>query len=1027
MGGAAMSLPGLAIRRKVTFLMIFVVMAGAGLFAVTQLGIDYFPKVDLGQISVVTILPGAGPSEVEGLVTEIIEDAVFGVEGVETVVSVSKNGVSMITLELKNSADIDQAEIDIRDAVDKVKSQLPEGATDPIIMAMESSMKPLIMVTFSSDVMSGTQIRNLVDEDISPRLGRVEGISSVVISGGQVRQINVEVDPVLLAGTGIPISRVYGALGSVGGDQPGGDIRDGNMEFAVSVKSGFDNLQSIRDLVIGDQNGRNVRLEEVALIVDGHAEQTQYTHLNQGEAILLVFRKSSDANTVNTCNRLESAIIEVSEEYAGTLNTEIIYNQERFITGSMKDLILTAVQAIILAAAVLTFFLGSVSNAGIISLSMPLSFVASFAVMYLLGVSLNIMSLAGLSISIGMIVDNSVVVLENIHRWRREGEGQAEAAEHGAGQVGMAVTASTLTTVAVFIPMLFVPGMTGQIFRDLSLTIAAALFISLFVSQSLIPVLASRSKNLIKPHRERSLSTKIQRWLERLEERYSRAISWFTGHSRFVFIPVIIMFVVSLFVMRFIPKTFLPEPKEGLIEIKIGLAPGTGLEFTDSLLVSIEGRIIELIEPGDLDNSYLNVGKQEGMGALFGSSSSANGELSLYFVRESERSRNIEYYDTAIRDLLAEIPGIEYSLTSGMPIGNELPVSIVIYGDDLSELRDIGELVKSEMERIPGTVDISSSLENQQMQIDFEPDENVLFLRGKSPVAIGSEVTVGILGLDATTYTESNREYDVNLRYAEEDRSSIEALSGIIAYGMPLDAWGSFHSTLAPEEIGRRNRTRTVEVSCRIADRALGEVAADVEVMMDTLNLSGHRFEILGDIKDRGEAFGTMAIAIGVAIILVYMIMASQFESLLEPFIIIIEVPLAMIGVIWTLFLTGTTMGLTALVGLLMLTGIVVNNGIVFIDYANQLRRKEGLSSRDAIIQAGRKRMRPILMTAITTILALMPLAIGATESSVMWAPMARTVAGGLAVATLLTLIVLPSLYVKLDRWHGSSRGETDK
>lgn len=1007
--------------------MIFVVMAGAGLFAVTQLGIDYFPKVDLGQISVVTILPGAGPSEVEGLVTEIIEDAVSGVEGVETVVSVSKNGVSMITLELKNSADIDQAEIDISDAVDRVKSQLPDGATDPIIMAMESSMKPLIMVTFSSDIMNGTQIRNLVDEDISPRLGRVEGISSVTISGGQVRQINIEVDPVLLAETGIPISRVYGALGSVGGDQPGGDIRDGNMEFAVSVKSGFNNLQSIRELVIGDQNGRNVRLEEVALIIDGHAEQTEYTHLNQGEAILLVFRKSSDANTVNACNRLESAIIEVSEEYAGTLNTEIIYNQERFITGSMKDLMLTAVQAIILAAAVLTFFLGSVSNAGIISLSMPLSFVASFAVMYLLGVSLNIMSLAGLSISIGMIVDNSVVVLENIHRWRREGEGQAEAAEHGAKQVGMAVTASTLTTVAVFIPMLFVPGMTGQLFRDLSLTIAAALFISLFVSQSLIPLLASRSANLIKQHKERSLSTKIQRWLERMEERYSRAISWFIGHSRFVFIPVIIMFVSSLFVMRFIPKTFLPEPKEGLIEISIGLAPGTGLEFTDSLLVSIEGRIIELIEPGDLENSYLNVGKQEGMGALFGSSSSANGELSLYFIRESERSRNIEYYDTAIRDLLTEIPGIEYSLTSGMPIGNELPVSIVIYGNDLSELRDIGELVKSEMERIPGTVDISSSLENQQMQIDFEPDENVLFLRGKSPVAIGSEVTVGILGLDATTYTENNQEYDVNLRYAENRRSSIEALSGIIAYGMPLDAWGSFHSTLAPQEIGRRNRTRTVEVSCRISDRALGEVAADVEVMMDTLNLSGHRFEILGDIKERGEAFGTMAIAIGVAIILVYMIMASQFESLLEPFIIIIEVPLAMIGVIWTLFLTGTTIGLTALVGLLMLTGIVVNNGIVFIDYANQLRRKKGLSSRDAIILAGRKRMRPILMTAITTILALMPLAIGATESSVMWAPMARTVAGGLAVATLLTLIVLPSLYVKLDRWHGSSRGETDK
>jgi len=474
--------------------------------------------------------------------------------------------------------------------------------------------------------------------------------------------------------------------------------------------------------------------------------------------------------------------------------------------------------------------------------------------------------------------------------------------------------------------------------------------------------------------------------------------------------------------MNFIPKTFLPEPKEGIIDIDISLAPGTGLEFTDSMLVGIEGRILELIEPGDLDNSYLSVGKQEGMGALFGSSSSSNGELNLYFVRESERSRSIEYYDQVIRDLLDTVPGIEYSLTSGMPIGNELPVTIVIYGTDLDDLRRIGELVKSEMGLIPGTVDISSTMENQIMQIDFVPDENVLFLRGQSPVAIGSEVTVGILGLDATTYTENNQEFDVYLRYAEEARSSREAMAGIIAYGMPLDAWGSFHNTLAPEEIGRRNRTRTVEVSCRITGRALSDVASDVDVMMDTLDLSGHRYEILGDIKDRGEAFGTMAIAIGVAIILVYMIMASQFESLLEPFIIIVEVPLAMIGVIWTLFLTGTTMGLTALVGLLMLAGIVVNNGIVFIDYANQLRRKEGLSPRDAIILAGRKRLRPILMTAITTILALMPLAVGATESSVMWAPMARTVAGGLAVATLLTLIVLPCLYVKLDRWHKNSR-----
>ena len=1013
-----MNLPELSVRRKVTFLMVFLLMAGAGLFAITQLGIDYFPKVDLGQIAVVTVLPGAGPSEMEGLVTEILEDAVSGVEGVESVESTSKNGVSMLMLELKNSADIDQAEVDVRDAIDRVKSRLPEGAADPLIMAMESSMKPLVMLTFRSDVMNGTQLRIMVDQEISPRLGRVEGISSVDITGGQVRQINVEVNPVLLSETGIAISQVYGALNGVGGDQPGGRIEDGDMEFAISVRSGFDDLESIRQLVIGSSGGRPVRLQEVARVVDGHREQTDYTHLNQSEAILLIFRKSSDANTVNTCNRLVFEIEQLADEYSGVLNTEIIYNQEGFITGSMRDLAMTAVQAVILAAVVLTLFLGSIANAGIVSLSMPLSFITSFAAMYLMGIDLNIMSLAGLSISIGMIVDNSVVVLENIHRWRREGDGRLKAAEGGAAQVGMAVTASTLTTVAVFIPMLFVPGMTGQIFRDLSLTIAAALFISLFVSQSLIPLLTSRSRNLVKKHSGKSVHRWIQDRLNMLEEKYSAAVRWLTGNSKFVLVPVLLLFALSMYMMGFVPKTYLPEPKEGTMDIDIRLAPGTGLEFTDSVLVDIETRIMELIEPGDLENSYMNVGAREGVGALFGSSSSANGEINFYFVDEGERSRSIESYEDDIRTLLNGVPGIEYSLTSGMPIGNEYPISIVVYGSELETLRDIGETIKNELGRIPGTVDVSSSLENQLMQVDFVPDENVLFLRGLSPARIGTEVTIGVLGLDATTFNEGNREYDVNVRFAEEFRSSREAVAGLEAFGMPLDAWGSFRSTLVPEEIDRRNRIRTVQIDSRISGRALGDVAADVETMMDTLSLGGHRYEILGDIKDRGEAFASMGLAIAVAVILVYMVMASQFESLLEPFIIIIEVPLAMIGVVWTLLLTGTTMGLTSLVGLLMLAGIVVNNGIVFVDYANQMRRKKGLSAEDAIVTAARKRMRPILMTAITTILALMPLAIGATASSVMWAPMARTVAGGLAVATVLTLLVLPCLYVKLDRWH---------
>jgi len=1013
-----MSLAGLAVRRNTTFLMIFLLMAGAGLFALSQLGIDYFPKVDLGQVIVVTMLPGAGPSEIEGLVTEILEDAASGVEGVETITSDSRSGLSIITLELKSSADIDQAETDIRDAVDRVKIQLPDAASDPYIVAMESSMKPLILLTFTSDAMNGAELRYLVEDEITPRLGRVEGVSSVDVSGGQVRQINVIVDPILLSERGIPIARVYGALSAVGGNQPGGDIEDGDLEFTISVKSGFEELDSIRDLVIGMDQGQQVRIADVAEVDDGFREPLNYIHLNQGEAVLAVFRKSSDANTVNTCSRLESAISDVASDYSEMLNTTIIYNQRQFITGSMKDLLITGVQAVFLAAAVLTFFLGSVSNAGIVSLSMPLSFITSFAAMYLLGVSLNIMSLAGLSISIGMIVDNSVVVLENIHRRRRDGEGSSEASEKGAAQVGMAVTASTLTTVAVFIPMLFVPGMTGQIFRDLSITISSALVISLFVSQSLIPLLGSRSKRLIREHSTRSISGRIQAWLVRIEEKYARTVAWLIGHVRFVLIPVVLLLFFSLFMMKFIPKTFLPEPQEGVIEIEIGLAAGTGLEFTDSILVNIERQVLAAIEPDDLKDSFLSVGRREGLGSIFGTSSSNGGELSLYFVGEADRSRSIDEYDLLIRSILSGIPGIEYDLSSGMPLGNEFPVNVVIFGSDLAELREIGAIISSKISSIPGTVDISSSLENRMMQIDFIPAGEELFLRGMSPDRLGTEMTLGILGRNASVFTENAKQYDVNLRYADEYRSSTEAVSGLVAFGMPLDAWGTFRSTLVPQAIERRDRIRNVSITCGISGRSLGDVAADVETLMDTLDIGGHRYEILGDIKDQAEAFGSMALAIAVAVILVYMVMASQFESLLEPFIIIIEVPLAMIGVIWTLLLTGTTMGLTALVGLLALAGIVVNNGIVFVDFANHLRRESGISAAEAIVLAGRKRLKPILMTAITTILALMPLAIGGTDSSVMWTPMARVVAGGLASATFLTLIVLPCLYVKLDHWH---------
>ena len=1017
-----MSLPGVAASRRVTFLMVFLLMAGAGLFGLTQLGLDYFPKVDLGEIVIVTALPGAGPEDVETLVSKVLEDAVTGVESVETVESESSSGLSAIFIEVSLGADIDRVEQDIRESVDMIKTTLPDNATEPVIFALESSQKPLVILGFSSASMTSSELRRIVEDEISPVLGRVEGISSADVSGGEVRQINVRVNPVLLWDRGITMGQLYRALAAVSADQPGGDIEADHLEVPISVKSGFHRLEDVRELVVGQHGGVPVRLRDVATVEDGFREASSLSRLDRESNVLLIFRKSSEANTVNACRALEDEIDRVARNYEGMLSMEIVYSQEDFVISSMTSLVQTGIQAILLAAAVLIIFLGSASNAGIVSISMPLSFVATFAAMYLLDINLNIMSLAGLSISIGMIVDNSVVVLENIHRLRREGAEVVRGAVQGASQVGMAVAASTMTTVAVFVPMLFVKGMTGQIFRDLSITIASALFISLFMSQTLIPLLAGMSRNLVKTHRRGSPLGRIQIWIHSLEQWYAGRLGWFLAHRWQTVLPVVALFAGSVMLVRYIPTSFLPDVKEGVMEISASMPQGSSLAFTDSVAAALEDSILTLTDSGDLLHSTSQVGRSEGIGAAFGSDASWRIEISLYFAEEGEMTGSMEGYQDRIRSLLDRTPGLDYELTTGMPIGNEYPIQLAVYGADLEELREVGDRMKAALAGIPGTVEHRSSLDEWVSQMEFHPDEAVLSQRGRSRAEIGFELTLGVLGLDASTFYEADREIDINLRYAEAFRSTPERVRGLPAAGSPLEAWGQFASSLVPQKIWRRDRSRSVLVSCKIEDRALGDVGADIQAMMDTLDLGGRRWELLGDIPEQEEAFGSMALAIAVAACLVYMVMASQFESLLEPFMLIFEIPMALIGVILVHFITGMTLGITSLVGILMLAGIVVNNGIVLVDFANRQRRELGMEPREAVIAAGRKRLRPILMTAFTTMLALMPLAMGGSRSADLWAPMARTVIGGMAMATPLTLVVLPVLYVSLDRWHGKRR-----
>lgn len=1009
-----MSLPGLAVRRRIAFLMVYVLMAGAGAFGAARLGLDYLPKVDLGVISVITALPGAGPGEVETLVSEEIEKAVSGIEDVSSVESESRASLSLVTIELGSGADIDKAMEDVKEMVDQVRAALPGNATDPYIFAMESSMKPLLVASFSSGTLGSPELRRLVEDEIQPVLSRVQGVASVAVSGGEVRQVNVLVDPVLIWERSIPLSQVYGALAAADADMPGGQIDDDGIEVPVSLASGFHSLEEIRSLVVGASGGVPVRLGDVAQVEDGFEEKTSITTLDGVNTVLLVVRKSADANSVDTCDRVSEELDRISREYAGRLDVDIVYNQRDFVRSASDSLVQSGILAMFLAAAVLVLFLGSPVNAGIVSISMPLSFVTTFFAMYALGVNLNILSLAGLSISIGMILDNSVVVLENIHRRRKGGEGTLEAAERGAGQVAGAVAASSLTTVAVFIPMLFVRGLTGQIFRDLSLTIISALFISLFVSLSLIPLLAGLSGRLVKTHRRGSPLLAVQKAIEGLEEFYAKALAWCVSHRRRTVLSTLSLFVVSAVIMKFLPTSLLPDLKEGAITITASAPPGTSLGTTDSLAAALEDSLTAVFEPGDLLHSRMDVGRSSGLAAAFGSDASSRLELTLYLDRESRLKAPPGEYMDRCRAVLDEVPGLSYSIFDGTPIGTEHPVMLAVYGQDLDSLRTLGDRLVSALSQIRGTVDHTSSLDEWVGQMEFVPDPAVLSQRGRSPAAIASEVTIGVMGVDASTYYESGRAMDVHISFPERSVSTVERVMGLPVFGAPLESWGCFVSSQVPQMIWHRDRSRAVLVSCGIEGRPLGDVGRDILAMMDTLDLGGSRWELLGDIPEQQESFASMTIAILVAAGLVFMVMAAQFESLVEPFLLIFAIPMGLIGVVAVHLVTGATVGLTSLIGILMLAGIVVNNGIVLVDFANQLRRQEGMDPAAAVVEAGRRRMRPVLMTSTTTVLALLPLALSTGGNSNLWSPMALTVIGGMVVATPLTLLVLPAMYAGL-------------
>jgi len=997
--------------------MVFIALFGIGIFGLSQLGVDLYPNLVMPQMMIFSQLYGAGPEEVENLVTEYIEKAAASTKGVKKITSVSSPGMCIVTAEFNWGTDMNQAETDMRRSLDRYDNYLPDDATEPMVLLLDASMQPVMLVTFTSDVLNSFDLRTMLSDEIEPRLNRLDGVGSVDIQGGLQRQINVNVDPDRMIRNGIGIAQITGAIAGVRNDEPAGNIDIGGMNASLKIGCAFDSLADIRQLVIGANGMEPVLLEHVAEIEDGRTDVRSFSRVNGNDAMVAIVFRRSDANTVNVCGGLANELNDITEEYGSVMDVEVVFSHADFINQSVGNLATTGVQAIFVAFIVLLIFLQSWKSSFVVAISMPLSIIVTFAAMYFFSVNINIISLAGLALAVGMLVDNSIVVLENIVRHRDEGEDGDKAAVDGAEEVGMAITASTLTTLAVFIPILFVPGLSGQLFRDMSLTISFSLLVSLFVALSLIPLLTSRMKGISNVSQKGKVAERLTKFFDDLEKWYEKWIARVLRHRKLTLFAAVVLLGISItLVATVVPLSFFSESDEGYISGNFYLSPGTELAQTDSVMALVEEGIREIIDEDDLRQIWVTGGTGEGFSALFGANSSNEADLLITLVPRSERSRSIEEYKDSIRVFLEDVPDLEYSFTQGGAMSQTAPVLIRVYDENLDTLRAVSERVSDVLNDIEGTADVTTSMEQQRVEYIFEPDPSILAVRGGIRSMLGMSIADGVMGTQAGFIRRDGDEIPIVVRYGENYRSTPENFASIPFMGSQLTSWGNVVEGLTPETIIRMNQTRCATITCKNSNRALGDVASDVEAAIDAMDMSGLRYEVTGQIEDQKETFLYLGLAILVAAILVYMVMASQFESLLEPFIIIFTVPMAFIGVVFTLLLTGTTLSVTAMIGTLMLAGIVVNNGIVLIDFANKLRKKEKLDVVQAVAKAGSIRLRPILMTALTTIFAMLPLSLGLGQSGETWAPMARVVMGGLAVGTFLTLFVLPCLYTILGK-----------
>ena len=1007
-----MKLVKTSVKRPVGVIMIVVAIIALGIVSLRGLVVDLFPQIDLPIAVVATSYEDAAPEDIENLISKPVEGAVSSVEGIDMVQSQSQSGSSLVLMTFKNGVDLDQALLDVRERVDQIKGFLPDQSRDPSIIRFSPDQLPVIWVSLTGK--NAEALTQIAEEEVVPYFERQEGVASVTVEGGKEREIQLILDQAKLQQYGVSTQELIQALNSSNQSASVGRIDKGNQDLQLRVIGEFESIDDIKETAIQTQAGAVIHLDDVAEVKDTFKESSAVTLVDGEPSIVLSIMKKTDGNTVDVATNIKESMNELKAELPSDVNLNVVIDTSQFIEMSIDSVMSNILIGGAISVIVLLLFLKSIRATLVIGVSIPIAIISTFILMYFTGETLNVLTLGGLALGIGMMVDSSIVILENIYSYRQKGHTLFKSATKGASELAPAIIASTTTTLVVFLPIVFVDGIASDLFTPLALTVSFSLIASLIVAITLVPMLSSKMLSKVMDKQDKPYW--FDRFLARVNHLYHAILKWVLKYRKTTITGTIIAIAISLAFIPFIGTEFVPSSDQGQVNISVETAPGSSLKYTEEIAEQVNEKLTGYEDV--IETNYMSIGGGDfgGMG-----SSSNVATYTMQLIPSSERDQTttdiVQQIDTDLQD----IPGAEVTVSAmdgGMGFGD--PISIELNGPEHEVLRELSELVVTEISKVDGIYNPESSSSGGVPQMSIVVDKERAATYGLTPDQITGQVQLQFTGQLATLYRESGREMDVTLMYPEDERSTISDLedmkiqtpTGAI---VPLSELAEFVGVQGPVTLLRQNQQPQINVSSEIMDRDLGSVVKDVEQTMENMNLpEGYSYDIGGEAEDMRESFTDLAIALVFSVFLVYAVMAVQFENFLFPFIIMFAMPTSVIGIIFGHLIAGISFSIPGFIGIIMLAGIVVNNSIILVDYINILRR-EGMDRYEAILQAGRSRLRPILMTTLTTVLAMIPLGLALGEGAELQQPLAITIIFGLTASSMFTLLFVPVIYTLFD------------